>query len=735
MRRLLLFLVIFSGQTAVAEDAAEEHGKRPRIALVLSGGGARGLAHVGVLQVLEEMKVPVDCIVGTSMGALVGGTYAAGVRPGKMREALAKTDIASLFDDQPQRPQIPQKLKRDDYKPLFDFTLGYNDGKVQLPLGTAAGYKFELFLKQLVGAGASIADVEFDKLPTPYRAIATDLESGRMRVFDRGDLPKVMRASMSLPAIVAPTLIDGSLYVDGGLVRNLPVDIGRQVCGDVVIAVNLGTPLVKRDQLRSVIDVASQSVHLMMEQNVMRSLEELTGDDILIEPELDGVSSSDYLDKEKIILSGAQAARNQAGVLSRLALTEDGYGKWLAQRQQREMPPMQVTSIKVRVSEGFNAAAVEHDLKVKPGKEFNSESMDADITRMFGRADFSYLSYSIYPDDEGATAIIDAESKPWGPGYLRIGLGALSDFSGPTQLNLAASYRRTWANSLGAEWRLDAQLGYDSLIAAEFLQPLQIRDGLFVAPYAEVRRKFVQFYNNELRLGQFEVNSQTAGLDLGLTSSFGELRAGPYIAHVRAKPDFGIITSFIPEQKFTVAGLRVLGIADHLDRPRFATSGWFASGEAHTNNQERSEQSQYTGGSVTLRGVQSFGANTFAALIEGGETPSTDVAIYDGFKLGGPLRLSGFKLDQLSGTRYNLATLTYYRRYGSLPSQLGRGLYFGVSAEAGRINDELMEKNWDWLYSGSVFWAADTVLGAVYLGYGHSSLRTDAVYLMIGPRF
>lgn len=735
MRRFFVFLIILSGQAADGEVLAEEYAKRPRVALVLSGGGARGLAHVGVLQALEDMKVPVDCIVGTSMGALVGGTYAAGVRPAKMREALSRTDIAALFDDQPLRSQIPQKLKRDDYKPLFDFTLGYNDGKVQLPLGTAAGYKFELFLKQLVGAGASIADVEFDKLPTPYRAIATDLESGRMRVFDRGDLPKVMRASMSLPAIVAPTLIDGSLYVDGGLVRNLPVDIGRQVCGDVIIAVNLGTPLVKRDKLRSVIDVASQSVHLMMEQNVWRSIEELTEQDILIEPELDGVSSSDYLDKEKIIQSGVVAVRKQAAVLSRLAVAPEVYDEWLAERQQREMPAVQVTRIKVRVSEGFNAAAVEHDLKVKPGKEFSSETMDADVTRMFGRADFSYLSYSVYPDEEGATAIIDAESRPWGPGYLRLGLGALSDFSGPTQLNLAASYRRTWANSLGAEWRLDAQLGYDSLIAAEFLQPLQIRDGLFVAPYAEVRRKFVQFYNNELRLGQFEVNSQTAGLDLGLTGPFAELRAGPYIARVRAKPDFGIITSFIPDENFTVGGLRVLGVADHLDRPRFATSGWFASAEAHTNSQDRGGQSQYTGGTVTLRGVQSFGANTFSALVEGGETPSTDVAIYDGYKLGGPLRLSGLKLEQLSGTRYNLATLTYYRRYSNLPSQLGRGLYFGMSAEAGRINDYLMEKPWTWLYSGSVFWAADTVLGAVYLGYGHSSLRTDAVYLMIGPRF
>jgi NTE family protein len=734
----LVVLIVACNPVSVAAAETDEP-KRPRVALVLSGGGARGLAHVGVLQVLEEMKVPVDCVVGTSMGALVGGTYAAGVRPAKMREALGKTDIESLFDDPPLRSEIPQRLKREDYKPLFDFTLGYNNGEVQLPVGTAAGYKFELFLKQLVGAGASIAGIDFDQLPTPYRAIATDLENGHMRVFGSGDLPKVMRASMSLPAIVAPTMIDGSLYVDGGLVRNLPVDIGRQLCGDVIIAVNLGTPLLKRHQLRSVLDIASQSIHLMAEQNVQRSLGELTDDDILIEPDLDGISSADFLDKDKIIERGVDAANLRASALSRLAVAPEAYDEWLAERKQREMPPVEITRIKVVVTEGFNASAVEHDLKVKPGKEFSSETIDEDVSRMFGRADFSYLSYSVYPEEDGATAIIDAETKPWGPGYLRIGLGALSDFSGPTQLNLAASYRRTWANSLGAEWRVDAQIGYDSLLAAEFLQPLQLRDGLFIAPYAEWRRRFVQFYSEDLRLGQYRELTETAGIDAGLTGAFGEARLGPYVAQVRTIPDFGIISPFVNRDEFTLSGLRLQGVADHLDRPRFARSGWFASGEVRSSfqSQDEAQNGSKVHAVASWRGVTSFGRNTFAALLEAGETPDDHLAVYDVFQLGGPLRLSGLFLDQLTGTRYNLATLTYYRQYSSLPARLGRGVYLGASMEAGRINDSLMQNSWDWkwTYSNSVFWAADTVLGAVYLGLGYSSLGQGSAYLMIGPRF
>jgi len=280
-----------SRQPGDVASSISDAGGRPRISLVLSGGGARGLAHVGVLDILEEFRVPVDCVVGTSMGALIGGAYAVGVSAVKMREVLNETDIGALFNDFPPRQHIPQRVKRDDYKPLFEFTLGYNRGKVQLPAGVSAGYKFELFLKDLVGPGAAIDGLDFDAFPTPFRAVATDLETGHMKVFAHGDLPQIMRASMSLPALIAPAVIDGHAYVDGGLVRNLGVDIGRELCasedGDIVIAVNLGTPLKPREELHNVIDVAGQAINLLTEQNVQRSLGELNDSDSLIAPDLE----------------------------------------------------------------------------------------------------------------------------------------------------------------------------------------------------------------------------------------------------------------------------------------------------------------------------------------------------------------------------------------------------------------------------------------------------------------
>ncbi|UCH48922.1 MAG: patatin-like phospholipase family protein [Betaproteobacteria bacterium] len=733
--RLLVGLVglcLTCSALAQSEDAFAND--RPRVALVLSGGGARGLAHVGVLQVLDQLRVPVDCVVGTSMGALVGGAYAAGVEPETMRKLLETTDIDALFVDAPPRSQIPQRIKGYDYKPLFDITLGFNRGKVQLPFGASAGYKVELFLRDLVGPGASVANIDFDDLPTPYRAVATDLENGEMKVFEEGDLPLVMRASMSLPAVLAPIRIDGRAYVDGGLVRNLPVDVGRSVCGDVVIAVNLGTPLKRLEEVRSVIGIAGQSMNLLTEQNVERSLAELTEADVLIEPDLEGFSSSDFSAAGPIVERGLEAARQNAQALAGFSVDEESYARWLAERQNRRLPEPRIVQIDIKENERFGADAVERDLEVEAGENFSYEILHDDLARLYGRGDFSYLGYSVLPGTDGDSVLIEAEAKPWGPGYVKFGFDIRSDFESPTQANLAASYRRTWVNSVGAEWRVDGQIGYDSFLGTEFLQPLQVRDGVFVAPYALGRRTYTQFYSEELRLGQLRVGTVTGGLDLGLTANLGELRLGPYVSSIRTQPEFGVVSPVLPKVDVTQVGLNMAAIADYLDSVTFPRSGWFSALKYRATDERWGSDDEFGVAQIILRGVKSFGKNSFALLAEWGERTSGVLPSYELFELGGSGRLSGLFLDQLTGSRYNLGTLTAYRRIGDMPTQLGRGIYAGFTAEGGRINDPLMKDPWDWVSAGSVFWGADTILGAIAIGYGYSSLGQGSAYLVIGQR-
>lgn len=719
--------------TSLGSDASS----RPRIGLVLSGGGARGLAHVGVLQVLEELKVPVDCIAGTSMGALVGGSYAAGVAPEIMRAVLSQNDVAKLFDDLPPRSEIPHRVKRDDYRALFDFTVGYKNGEILLPTGASAGYKFELFLKDLIGQGSSVAALNFDTLPIPFRAIATDLESGDMQVFNSGELAKVMRASMSLPGVVAPTEINGRVYVDGGLVRNLPVDIGRELCGDIIIAVNVGTPLQVRENIKGVIDIANQTVNLLTEQNVKHSLSELTSIDIPIEPALEEISVTDFDAGEEIIEAGLLATIKKSVALSRIALNHEAYTSWQNQRKQRVLGAPPINNINIVVDDSLNAEAIQQDITVEPGENFSTATLHKDLARIYGRGDFSYLGYSVIPDEEGANLEIHADAKPWGPNYLKFGVSAASDFSSPTQFNLAASYRRNWTRLLGAEWRTDLQAGYDSFIRTEYTQPLQLRDGAFIATHARVRRNIIQFYDGKLRVGQYNINTARAGFDIGISSSVGELRIGPYVNRINAEPDFGILTPSVPKQRLTQVGYELAGVIDQLDSLSFPRSGKIVELNIRGTNMSWGSDDEYTRAELYFTGVKSFGKNTLSAGIELGDELSCCIEVYDPFQLGGPLRLSGLNLDQLTGSRYQLARLGLYHQYSNLPSQFGRGLYYGVFLEAGRIDNSTTPNPspYDWETSVSAYWGADTVLGTLIIGYGFSSLNQQTAYLMLGPRF
>ena len=728
---------------AETRKAAEDTPDRPRIGLVLSGGGALGFAHIGVLQVLHDLHVPVDCVVGTSMGALVGGVYASGVTPEDIRSHIANTDIESLFDDQPPRADISYRIKQDDSRPLFDFALGVNDD-VNLPAGASAGYKFELFLKEVIGLESSV-EMDFDDLPIPYRAIATDLETGDMKVFDHGELASVMRASMSLPAIVAPAVIDDRAYIDGGLVRNLPVDTGRELCADIVIAVNLGTSPLPKEEIENSLDVALQSIIILTEQNVNVSLKQLGTDDILITPELDGFTSSSFDSDAEIIDRGTAAARSVQDSLSRLSLSPDEYDQWLAARLSQRREPLVVRSITAKVVGDVEVTALRQDISEQAGFGFDLENLDRNLTEVYGRGDFSYVGYTVIPDGDEAEIVIEAETKPWGPGYLKFGLGAVTDFTSPTQLNVAASYRRTLLNSLGAVWRTDVQLGYDSQIRTEFFQPLQYRGGLFVAPYALARRNFIQAYFNEDRIGDVIVKHYQAGVDIGVTGALGEIRIGSFFARVSEEPDLGIFNALIDKSEVDQTGIELTGVIDQMDSLVFPRSGLQMSAELKAVEQSDTELESYTRARASITGAMSFDLGTVRANLEWGDEITNDeisgpgpspLPLFDTFRLGGPLRLSGLYLDQLNSYHYRLAALSYYYQYASLPSKLGRGLYVGLSLEAGQSDDPLQDEPNTTITSSSVFWGADTVLGAMYIGYGKSSLNDQqTLYISIGPQF
>jgi NTE family protein len=718
--------------TTVAQAAPSNSGPpdSPRIALALSGGGARGIAHVGVLKALEELRVPVHCVVGTSMGAIVGGTFAAGRSMQEMESIVLAADWSEIFRDAPPRRETAVRRKVDDYKPLFGFELGLRDGAVALPKGVIAGVSIESFFRQMAQPAAEVTD--FDKLPVPFRAIATDLETGAAVVLGRGSVAQAMRASMSVPGAIAPIEIDGRLLVDGGLADNLPIDEARRLCGDVVIAVNISTPPLRRDQITSAGSVTAQMINFIGLQTVKEQLRNLTPKDVLIAPDLGDISASRFDRSRDAIRIGEEATRAMAQQLQRYTLPPDQYAALRARQRADATPYFTVEAIRVEGLNRTNPAVVERLVESAPGQPLTEEKVATDLRRIFGTGDYEAISYRIAGGEGGPRAmLIEPTEKSWGPDYLRFGLALASDFAGDNQFNVMLQYRRTWLNRLGAEWVSEAQIGQHTFFRTEWYQPLSETGRWFVAPsfYSGVLTRGV--FIDQDKVADYRTTVIEAAIDGGARlGTWGELRAGIVRSNVHARVDTG--STLLPSVRETTAGLRAALFIDQTDQAWFPREGYGATGSAYRATTGLGSDLTYSRVELSGRAATSWGPHTFNLAAAGGTALDSDMPVYESFTLGGPLRLSAYRLDQFAGRQYAFGRLLYYNRTIALPELLGSGVFVGASAEIARITDRAGGlPAGGTLWSASTFLAAVTFLGPGYLGVGVGPGRWS-VYLLLG---
>jgi len=701
------------------------------VCLVLSGGGARGAAHVGVLKVLQELRVPVDCIAGTSMGSLVGGAYASGMTVPEMERLIGTIRSDMLFKDNPPRQEESIRRKEDDRSILFGLELGVRDGEILLQQGLVSGIQLEGVLRQLSKVSEP---VRFDDLPIPFRAVATDLVTGKPVVFDHGDLPRVMRASMSVPGVMSPAQIDGMLLVDGGLTDNLPVDAARAMGADIVIAVNLGTPLMTRDQLGSVLGVTGQMINILTEQNVRASLASLKPTDILIEPALGNFSAADFDNLTKTVPIGEAAARGAAPRLAALALPEPAYAALRAhQAAPPGKPPEVVAAIRFRGLKRVNPETLPDYMDTKPGEVVDQDRLDRDMRRLYGLGDFEHINYQLIEDAGKQIVSVDAIEKSWGPNYLRFGLGLQSDFKGDNAFNLAVSYRRTWINELGAEWRTDAQVGQVSFLSTEFYQPLGARNGLFVAPRAVILRRSLDLFQGDQRIARYNLRSAVGEFALGAAfTRYGEIRAGvaagrTYASLETGAPEFEPNPNSVPRGGFTLRA-----VVDQMDDAKFPRSGFAASADVFASSTSIGARDNYT--KVDVNGVAAYtwGRHTLMPAIRyAGAVGNDDLPVYDLAQWGGFLQQSGLPSGALLGQQLTFGRLVYLYQVASF--RLVPGLYLGASAEVGRMKDPFVPGNLTGtLVSGAVFFGADTPVGPVYLGYGVMDGGYRSAYFFLG---
>jgi NTE family protein len=510
-------LLISLANPALAEKPCQpESGTdRPAIGLVLSGGGARGAAHVGVIRVLEELNIPIDCITGTSMGSIIGGLYASGMTTDELEQALQAIDWDDALQDDPKREHRPFRRKREDDEFLVQASPGISDkGELKLPSGLIQGQKLGLILKQLTLPVADVSD--FNELSIPYRAVATDIVTGHEVVLGTGDLATAMRASMSVPGAFSAVEIDGKLLVDGGMANNLPVSVARNMGADFVIVVDISTPLFNRDEIKNILSITEQLTGFLTNANAEVSRASLTDDDILIVPDLGDITSADFDRSGEAIPTGKLAAEEKTSQLSRLSLTGEQFAAHVAARKPPPAEPQIIEFVRIDNHSRISDDVISARLHIEIGKPLDVPSLEKDLNNIYGSELFESVSYDIIEEDGKTGVVVTAVEKSWGPNYLQGGLALEGNFSGSNSFTIAASYTRTAINRLGGEWRSIVQLGSERRLFTEWYQPLDINTRWFINPAIDLqKRNFNQFDSSGNKVAEYDVSEYGVRLEAG----------------------------------------------------------------------------------------------------------------------------------------------------------------------------------------------------------------------------
>jgi NTE family protein len=731
----VLAFVSFPVLAQSKEVPASAEAKRPRIALVLSGGGARGLAHIGVLRVLKELHVPVDMVVGTSMGAVVGGAYAAGRTVEELDRITHETSWENVLADRPVRDTLDYRRREEDLllPSRLEFAVTKTDG-ISLPPAAAGNAALEEALIRLLPPG--MRDHPANQLAVPFRSVASDLVSGELVELSNTSLFLAMRASLAVPGVFAPVRVNNRLVADGGLVRNLPVDMARAMGADVVIAVNVGTPLAPERELTSAIGVARQMLQILTEQNVQRSIKELGPNDVLIAPDLAGISFLDFEKHDQAIRAGEAAARKLSERLQKLAVPTDEYaaldGKRMAalDDSKRAGAALPVGRIEVQGNTHINPKILVAQSGLHEGKVMTPEQIRKSTSRLYGRDDLDYVETAISDEDGKHNVSIKPTEANWGRSRLRLGLELASDFSDNNSFSLGMMHVASSLNSYGAELRTVARIGSRREFGMQLWQPVAPVSQWYVAPSMQYGANSINIFNQGRKIYRVGLRSTSATFAAGRElENWGDIQFGISRRFSRANV-------LVPEDPgaptyrfYDTAQFAALTI-DTLDSLAFPSRGQLLSAQWERSPSKDSGQPSLTQSAVI--GLTAFQAGNWAGHVYGewarsnlGTAPQS---------LGGFLRLSGTEPDSLDGHTIAFGRLVMARKIGVMPTTIGNAIRLGFSVELGGGFSADQSVNFhDLKQAGSTFLSADTRFGPLYFGAGATRGTGGTLYLFLGP--
>jgi NTE family protein len=702
---------------------------RPRVGLVLAGGGAKGGAHVGVLKVLEEMRVPIDCIAGTSMGALVGGGYASGIPAKDLEKFVTGIDWKKIVGSQGRREFEPIEQKRAGATYSNSLELGITPEGVTTPEGLISTSNVDDLLRSYVASAR--LETDFNKLPIPYRAVATDMVTGSMIVLDQGDLATAMRASMAIPGAFAPVIMEEKILSDGGLVRNIPIDVARDLCADVVIVVNLVEPAADPKRLRSATQLLSRTMDVMIEANETLQLQTIRPTDVRINVEMGSITTADFERVPETVSLGESATRAMAGALERYAVPEAQYLAWRNSVTTSQRIEARLADVRFEGLKRVNQKYLTQNQHVKPGDVADTGAISLEAQRMSALQDFDSVGYRLDGDRESPTLTWLPREKNWGPDYLTVDLGAYSSQDGDLRFALYGRHVRTWINSLGAQWRNEVQVGGETRLSTSFFQPLDVAHRFFVEPRAFYSRSFEDLFSDEERIARYEFRDLGAQLDVGVNvGRYAQARIGYLYDSRRVEADIG--SPLMPESSPVDAGMVVTAEFDSRDTAFNPTRGLAAAFEYMQTERSLGADRNWKRAELGLGVAAPLRRDVLWVTLAAGSNLSSDLPADRTFALGGPGSFPGLELGELRvGEYWTLGTSYLWKVKDVLPIR-NLALYLGAGIAGGAIYDRIDEGETGEIYGGSVFLTGRTRVGPLTVGIGATSTDSWSLWLSFG---
>jgi NTE family protein len=714
---------------AQAVNPQAARGTRLKIGVALEGGGALGLAHIGVLQSLEDHHIPIDYLAGTSMGGLVGGLYALGKSPKELEEIVRKQDWDFIIAGQTNYGDLSYRRKEDARAYPNWLELGLKKG-LSLPSGLNSGQGVSTLIDQETLAYAHSGS--FDDFPIPFRCVATNLVTAQPKVFDHGSIARALRATMSIPGLFAPVREGDDLYVDGGLLGNLPSDVVRKMGADIVIAVHLDITPVDPEQIQSMFSVLGQSIEAVIHANELRGM---ANADLIINVDLRDFTAMQYDRARTIIARGKSTADAKSRVLAPYMLNDDDWNAYLAERKRREKILVPVpTFVEVRGTSPEATKELQTTLQPLVGKPVDAAKTGSILNQITGTGRYDSADYWL-ADEQGETGlIINMHEKSYAPPILRLGFEL--DGSEPSYVTFTQSGRITFLDIAGyrSEWRTDINLGNTYGLSSELWRPFTPLGKWFVAPHIEVFDQGVRLFQKDKAVAFYRVNNAVGGADLGYQfSRFTELRGGYDLGYAKDNLNLGTPNFSSIEGRF--GDTHITFNTDHTDDPIVPSKGYRIAWNFHWYD-------AYPGASNTLPAMGAYLQRFHPVWRKGSIFGAAEGGTSFGFSnigtplyfLGGPTRLSAYGTNELYGNQYYLFRAGYLHDLITLPPCLGKKVYlvgdyefgkmYGVSTpESGFPND---------VAAGIL---AETALGPFFIGGSFGDSGHHKWFFQIGKIF